>query len=89
MSAYEVNKVCYRALHDLPFREALKADPQAALAPLPLTEAERKALLAGQVGRLYEMGVSGFLLSYLPRWEIFGLTVPVYSERMRAAADPR
>jgi hypothetical protein len=87
MSAYEVNKVCHRALHDLPFRKALKTDPQATLAPLPLTDPERRELLAGEVGRLYEMGASGFLLSYLPRWELFGLTVPIYSERMRAVAS--
>lgn len=89
MSIYHVNKLCYRALHDIPFRESLKRDPDAAVAALPLTEEERQAVLAGEVGKLYEWGASAFLLSYLTRWELFGLTVPVYNQRMRAAHDPR
>lgn len=89
MSIYQVNKLCYRALHDKPFREALAREPEATVASLPLTDDERTALLAGEVGRLYEMGASAFLLSYLTRWELFGLTVAVYNRRMRAARDER
>jgi hypothetical protein len=89
MSAYEINKLCWRAVHDPAFREALKRDPEAATAPLPLSAGERDALLAGEVGRLYELGVNGFLLSHLPRFQLFGLTVPLYSERMRAAHEPQ
>ena len=89
MSAYEINKLCWRAVHDPAFREVLKRDPEAATAPLPLSAEERKALLAGEVGRLYELGVNSFLLSHLPRYQLFGLTVPLYSERMRAAHEPR
>ncbi len=89
MSIYQVNKLCYRALHDKPFREALARDPEATLAALPLTNDERRALLAGDVGRLYEWGAHSFLLSHLTRWELFGRTVPIYNERMRAARDPR
>lgn len=89
MSIYQVNKLCHRALHDKPFREALRREPEATLAALPLTDEERRALLAGEVGRLYEMGASAFLLSHLTRWELFGLSVPVYNQRMRAAHDPR
>lgn len=89
MSAYAVNKLCRDALHNLEFRAALKSDPARALETRSLTEQERDALLAGDVARLYEMGASGFLLSYLTRWDLFGLTVPIYSERIRAAHDPR
>jgi Aromatic-ring-opening dioxygenase LigAB, LigA subunit len=89
MSTYAVNKLCRQALHDRAFRDQLKRDPEAAMATLPLTEAERKALREGDVAKLYEWGASGFLLSYLTRWELFGLTVQTYSERMRAAHDPR
>ena len=35
------------------------------------------------------MGVHPFLLSFLTRYEIFGLTSEVYSERIRKAHDPR
>ena len=36
MSVYAINKICHEALHDLAFREALKRDPAAAIAPLSL-----------------------------------------------------
>jgi hypothetical protein len=85
MSVYAVNKLCRDALHDVAFREALKRDPAAAIAPLELTAEERAALLAGDVARLYRMGAHPYLLAYLTRWELFGLTVPIYSERIRAA----
>ena len=89
MSVYAINKLCRDALHDLAFREALKRDPAAAIAPLDLTAEERGALLAGDVARLYEWGCHPFLLAYLTRWDLFGLTVPVYSERIHAVRDER
>ena len=89
MSIYAINKICYRALHDVAFREAVQRDPAAAIAGLPLTGEERQALLAGEVGRLYEWGVHPFLMGHLTRYGLFGLTVTTYSERIRAAHDPR
>jgi hypothetical protein len=86
MSTYAVNKLCRDALHDVAFREALKRDPAAALAPLALTDNERKALLTGDVAWLYQRGAHPYLLAYLLRWQLFGLTAPVFSERMRALA---
>ena len=84
MSIYAVNKLCRDALHDVGFRDALKRDPNAAMAPLALTDAERAALLGGDVAWLYEQGAHPFLLAYLTRWELFGLTVARYSERIRS-----
>jgi hypothetical protein len=89
VSVYAINKICYRALHDVAFREAVKRDPAAAIADLPLTDEERQALLAGDVGRLYEWGVHPLLMGHLTRFGLFGLTVMTYSERIRAARDPR
>jgi hypothetical protein len=89
MSAYQLNKLCHRTLNDLAFREAMRKKPEAAIADLDLTAGERKALLAGDVARLFEMGVHPFLLSFLTRYEIFGLTAELYSERIRQARDPR
>ena len=83
MSAYGVNKVCYLAQADLHFREQLRSNPRAALAALPLTEAERQALLAGDVAALHRMGGLDFLLSNLARFNSFGLTRELYVERMR------
>jgi hypothetical protein len=89
MSVYAVNKLCRDALHDRAFREALRTDPALAISPLDLAEDERKALLAGDVAWLFEHGCHPFLLAYLTRWDLFGLSVPVYSERIRKACDPR
>lgn len=84
MSIFAVNHLCRELLRDHAFRAAMKADPAKALAPLDLTDAERKALLAGDVGTLFRMGANSFLLNYLSRFEVCGLTMPVYNERMRA-----
>jgi hypothetical protein len=89
VSVYAINKICYRALHDIPFRDAVKRDPAGAIAELPLSAEERQALLAGDVARLYEWGVHPFLMGHLTRFGLFGLTVTTYSERIRTARDPR
>lgn len=89
MSTYAVNKICRDALHDLAFREAVKRDPAAAIAARDLSDAERKALLAGDVAWLFEHGCHPFLLAYLTRWDLFGLKPIVYTERIRKARDPR
>jgi hypothetical protein len=88
MSIYQLNKLCHRTLRDLEFRTAMKRDPETAIAEFNLTVQERAALLAGDVARLFEMGVHPFLLSFLTRYELFGLTTEVYSERIRRARDP-
>jgi hypothetical protein len=89
MSVFAINKICRDALHDLAFREALKNDPAAAIGPRDLSDRERKALLAGDVAWLYEQGCHPFLLAYLTRWNLFGLSAAVYSERIRKARDAR
>jgi hypothetical protein len=88
MTTYHVNKVCYRVLHERQFREALKQNPESILATLPLTDEERQLLLAGEVGKLHDLGAHSFLLSHLSRFELFGLNVLTYSERMRASSTP-
>ena len=86
MSVYAVNYLCREVLRDHAFRAAMKSDPAAAIAKYDLSEAERTALLAGDVAALYRMGVNAFLMGYLPRFEVCGLTMPVYNERIRSAA---
>jgi hypothetical protein len=75
MSIYAVNYLCREVLRDHAFRAAMKADPAKALAPLDLTDEERRVLLAGDVGTLFRMGVNGFLMGYLARFEVCGLNV--------------
>jgi hypothetical protein len=84
MSVFAVNFLCREVLRDHAFRAAMKADPAKALAPLDLTDDERRALIAGDVGTLFRMGVNGFLMGYLARFEVCGLNVQTYNERMRA-----
>jgi hypothetical protein len=84
MTVFTVNYLCRELLRDHAFRAAMKADPTKALAPLDLTDDERRALIAGDVGTLYRMGVNGFLMGYLARFEVCGLTMEIYNERMRA-----
>jgi hypothetical protein len=84
MSIFAVNYLCREVLRDHAFRAAMKADPGEALAPLDLTNDERKALLAGDVGTLFRMGANGFLMGYLARFEVCGLNVETYNQRMRA-----
>jgi hypothetical protein len=84
MSIFAVNHLCREVLRDHAFRAAMKADPAKALAPLDLTDEERRALVAGDVGTLYRMGVNGFLMGYLARYEVCGLNIEVYNQRMRA-----
>jgi hypothetical protein len=87
MSVYAVNKLCRRVVHEPALREALATDPEAALraARPPLDDEEVAALLAGDVGRLSRMGANHFLMHQLGRWEVLGLDLPTYAERIRAA----
>ena len=84
MTVFAVNHLCREVLRDHAFRAAMKADPAKAVAGLELTDEERHALIAGDVGALYRMGVNGFLMGYLARFEVCGLNVQNYNERMRA-----
>jgi hypothetical protein len=86
VSLYAVDKVCRRVVREPAFVEQLRRDPDAALrsAAPPLSDDERALLLAGDVGRLGRMGANFFLLHQLGRFELFGLTLPSYAERIRA-----
>jgi hypothetical protein len=84
MSVFAVNYLCRELLRDHAFRAAMKADPAKALASLDLTDEERRLLLAGDVGALFRLGVNGFLMGYLARFEVCGLNVEIYNQRMRA-----
>lgn len=84
MSVYGVHKLLKRIQRDAAFRERLSTDADAALAEYPLSDAERSALVAGEVGMLNRMGVHGYLLTSLARYGAFGMTPERYKERIRA-----
>jgi hypothetical protein len=87
LSIYAVNKLCRRVVHEPELRQALGDAPEEALraARPPLSEEELEALLAGDVGRLSKMGANHFLLHQLGRFQLLGLDLPEYAERIRAA----
>ncbi len=89
MSIYTVNKVLRALLHDAAFRASMKADPRAALEGWALTEVEREALASGDVVTLYRLGTHVFLMNYLTRFEIAGLSLPVFNARMRSIPRDR
>ena len=83
MSVYAIHKLLRRVSLEPAFREQLKRAPERALDGLVLTPEERSALLEGKVGVLNAMGVHGYLLSRLARFELFGLDQHRYVERIR------
>jgi hypothetical protein len=87
MSVYAVDSFCRRVVHDPRLRADLASSPEAALraARPPLSDEEVGALLDGDVGRLSRMGANHFLLHQLGRWEVLGLDLPTYAERIREA----
>jgi predicted nuclease with RNAse H fold len=85
MTIYAVHLVARRALRDEEYRSRLKEQPEKVLADADLTEAEREALLAGDVAQLYSMGAHEYALMNLARAEVLDLDIPIFSERIREA----
>jgi hypothetical protein len=83
VSLYGIHKALYLVQNDLAFREQMRTDPRAALASLPLSDAEREALATGDVAALYRWGTHTFLMSRLPRFNVpAGLTREEYQRRL-------
>ena len=83
MSLYGIHKALCLLQNDLDFRELLRTDPAAAVADLPLTDVERRALLEADMAALYRMGTHTFLMSRIPRFNALGgLTRQEYQKRL-------
>jgi hypothetical protein len=89
MSVFSVDLLCRDITRDKALRKRFQASPEGALSeyPHPLSAQERTALLSGDVGTLYRMGVNAFLMGNLARHQIFGLDASRYGDRMRAVDD--
>jgi hypothetical protein len=87
MSLFQVNLACRQVIRDPSYRALLKSDPAQALKAFRLTDGERAALLNGDVEALHAMGANNFLMGYLARYEVCGLTPQSYNARMRAIAS--
>jgi hypothetical protein len=64
MSLYYVQKLLYQLNRDPAVRKRFDASREELLAEYPLTEEERGAILRGDVGLLYVMGVNGQILMH-------------------------
>jgi hypothetical protein len=82
VSLYAVHKIAQQVAKDPAFRERMKRDPEAAIAGYRLTDEERRALLAGDVGRLAQLGAHGYLLGHFARHEVLGLHMRNYPQRI-------
>ena len=87
MSLYQLNKIMYLLEVDADFLNGMKANAAAAIKDMDLTDEERAAVLRGDVGTLYLMGVNMFILDSLARHELFGITRASYLAQVRAAAE--
>jgi Aromatic-ring-opening dioxygenase LigAB, LigA subunit len=82
MSIYAIHKIAHQVGKDPEFRARMQRDPALAIADYPLTDQERRALLAGDVGRLVQLGAHGYLLGNLARHQVVGLTMDNYVQRI-------
>jgi Aromatic-ring-opening dioxygenase LigAB, LigA subunit len=87
MSALAVNRLCREVLRDHAFRALMQSDPEKGVARFKLTPEEKRALLAGDVVALHDLGVNDFMMGYLARFNICGLNVPLFSERITSVRE--
>jgi len=84
VSIYAVHKIAHLVHKDPDFRERMRQDPAAATADFELTAQERAALLAGDVGRLAELGAHGYVLGALAQHQLVGLNMESYTQRIHS-----
>ncbi|MEE3004435.1 MAG: hypothetical protein VX638_03155 [Chloroflexota bacterium] len=91
MSVYLLNKILYMTDNDADFRKRIKEDPEGTIKSFPLRGDEIEAMILGDVGTLYQMGVHTFFLNHMARYEMFGVNRDNYLERIRSHMeyDPR
>ena len=86
MSLYQLNKIMYFLEVDAAFLAGMKTNPSETIKDYDLTDEERAAVLRGDVGALFLMGVNIFILDSIARHELFGVTRESYLAQVRAAA---
>lgn len=80
MSVYAIHKLLWLTEEDPGFRLRLQNDPDETLKEFSLTSEESQALRAGDVGTLYQMGVTSFMMRLIPTHGLFGVTPQSYRE---------
>jgi len=87
VSIYQINKMFYLMDNDPIFRQKMADDPETTVNSLPLSGAEIEAIVTGDVGLLYRMGVHTFCLNHMARYEMFGVNRENYLDRIRDGMD--
>lgn len=64
MTLYAVQKFLYQLNRDEPLQQAYRDDCAAVLAPYDLSDEERRALAAPDIGLLFHLGVNGQILMH-------------------------
>ncbi len=82
MSLYQVQKFLYHLNRDTRLAERYRTDLEAMLDDYTLTDEERSALIDGDIGKLYVLGVNGQILMHFAA--LLGIEWFDYLERMRA-----
>ena len=81
MSLYAAQKLLYHLNREPAVQARFKAERAALLGDYELTEEEREAFLAGDVGKLYVLGANGQLLMHFAA--LLGMPWADYIEAMR------
>ena len=87
MSIYFLNKILYLTDNDAEFRKRMRENAVETVRSFPLAGDELEALITGDVGRLYQMGVHTFFLNHLSRYELFGVNRKNYLDRIREGME--
>jgi hypothetical protein len=87
MSVYAIHKIAQLLRKEPAFAERMRQDARAAIADFPLTDEERQAILAGDVGQLAALGAHGYLLGAFAMQQVVGVTMANYVQRIHAAGS--
>ena len=87
MSIYLLNKILYLTDNDADFRKRMRENAEEAVQGFSLAGDELEALVTGDVGRLYQMGVHTFFLNHMSRYELFGVNRENYLDRIREGME--
>ncbi len=85
MSLYQLQKFLYDINRDAQMQERYRAARAGLLAQYELTDTERAALAAGDVGLIYVLGANGQLLMHFAAF--LGLSWPDYIRTLREGVE--
>ena len=87
MSIFLLNKILYLTDNDAEFPRRMRENAEEVVRSFPLAGDELEALVTGDVGKLYQMGVHTFFLNHLSRYELFGVNRENYLDRIREGME--